>query len=388
MAPFNHFGAVFSTPLPPVSSPSTKRSVRERKALRNIPADTALNTPRDSKSRRRSRPSPPQRRALFDPDSKDTVGASGSDSADAADAAEAKGKGLLGGAIAGVSDAITGVGSAVDSALDPILGGQSSTDAAPEKTSAAEIASKPTAIATTASESKAADIISSKPSSAAVETSRPSIIFTTPTEHSSKEPDAPSPSAPSVVESPGTTGVLSPAAAANPTPSKTAALTRFTPEVTRTFPTPTAQLQSADRAGLGNSQATGVAGQKAQGQAIDSTVKPDTDSDSDDGVESGVESDDELDSDNEDDHTESRLVAFTTISGTPLSTLSAVLDPTAVGTLPNSVTPVFQTGGQTTVASASANKPALTPQGTNGLIAFGAVGKDNTIKFITPANML
>lgn len=386
MAPFNHFGAVFSTPLPPVSPPSTKRSVRERNVLRNIPAETAPNTPRSSKLRRRRRSSPRQRRALFDSDSEDTVGVSGSDSDDAP---EAKGKGLLGGAIAGVSDAIAGVGSVVDSALDPILGGQSSTVAAPEKTSADEIASKPTAIATTASESKAADIISSKPSSAAVETSKPSIIFTTPTEHSSKEPDAPSSSAPSVVESPGTTGVLSPAAAANPTPSKTAALTRFTPEVTRTFPTPTAQLQSGDRAGLSNSQPTGAAGQKAQGQAIDSTVKPEPDSDSDDGVESGVESDDELESeDEEEDPTESRLVAFTTISGTPLSTLSAVLDPTAVGALPNSVTPVSQTGGQTTVASASANKPALTPQGTNGLIAFGAVGKDNAIKFITPANML
>ncbi|KFZ15039.1 hypothetical protein V502_05798 [Pseudogymnoascus sp. VKM F-4520 (FW-2644)] len=369
MAPFNHFGAVFPTPLPPVSPPSTKRSARERKALRNIPADTAPNTPRKSKSRRRSRPSPPQRRDLFDPDSEDTVGVSGSD---IADTAKEKGKELLGGAIAGVSDAIAGVGSAVDSALDPILGGQSSTDAAPEKTSAAEIASKPTAIATTASESKAADIISSKPSSVAIETSRQSIIFTTPTKHSSKEPDAPSPSAPSVVESPGTTGVLSPAVAANPTPSKTAALTRFTPEVTGTFPTPTAQLQSADRASLGNSQATGAAGQKAQGQAIDSTVKPEPDSDSD---SDGVESDDEIESDNEeDDPTESRLVAFTTISGTPLSTLSAVLDPTAVRTLPNSVTPVSQTGGQTTVASASANKPALTAQGTNGLIAFGAIG--------------
>jgi hypothetical protein len=153
-------------------------------------------------------------------------------------------------------------------------------------------------------------------------------------------------------------------------------------------------LQSGDRISLSNSQATGAAGQKAQGQAIDSTTdsttatkpEPDSDSDSDD----GVESDDELDSDDEkDEPTESRLVAFTTISGTPLSTLSAVLDPTAVRALPSNVTPVSQTGGgETTVASASAHKPPLTPQASNGLIAFGAVGKNAAIQFTTPANML
>ncbi|KFY28617.1 hypothetical protein V493_02832 [Pseudogymnoascus sp. VKM F-4281 (FW-2241)] len=378
MAPFNHFGAVFSNPFPPVSPPSTKRSVEDVRSLRGFLAERAPNTSRDSKLRRR-RPLLPRQlpdladSAEVDSDSEDTAGVSSGEDSD--DVPDGKGKGLLG-------DAIDGIGSVVDTVLDPVLGGQSSTAvAAPEETSAAEIASEePTAIATTESESTAVDvtssITSSNPSSDAVATSNPSIIFTTPTEHSSKLPDAPSPSDLSAVESAESSGVLLPVAVATPTPSKAAALTRFTPEFTRSFPTPTAQLQSADRASLANSEATGAAGQKAQGQAIDPTVESesDSDSDSDDGVESGDESDDELESDDEDEPTESRLVAFTTISGTPLSTLSPILNPTAVGTLPSSVTPVSQTGGQTTVASASANKPALTPEASNGLIAFGAIG--------------
>ncbi|KFZ06019.1 hypothetical protein V501_07805 [Pseudogymnoascus sp. VKM F-4519 (FW-2642)] len=395
MAPFNHFGAVFSTPLPPVSPPSTKRGVREqraeRRALRDFQPERAPNTSRDSKLRRGRRLSPRQEPAVVDSDS-DSTGdvSSGSDSdsapaatAPAATAPAATERGIL-------DDAIAGVGSVVDSALNPILGGQSSTAvAAPEKTSAAEIESKSTPVATTASEPEAVAITSSKPSPDAVETSRPAIITTTPTEHSSKSPDAPASSAPPVVAVAGTTGVLSPGAAATPTPSNAAQLTRFNPEFTRAFPTPTAQLQSADRISLSNSQATGAAGQKAQGQAIDSTVNttsPDVDSDSDsDGIDSGVESDDELDSDDEaDEPTESRLVAFTTISGTPLSTLSAVLDPTAVRNLPSSVTPVSQTGGQTTIASAAANnKPSpLTPEASNGLIAFGAVGGVLLLSFV------
>ncbi|OBT66841.1 hypothetical protein VE03_04034 [Pseudogymnoascus sp. 23342-1-I1] len=380
MAPFNHFGPVFSTSSPPVSPPSTKRGVRERKVQRDVLPEKAPEAPRNPRSRRRRRLSPRQRPTVLDSDSEDSVGVSSGEDGDDA-AAEPKERGILG-------DAIDGVSSVVDSALDPILGGQSSTAVeAPEKTSAAEIESKPTAIATTEGESESTAVaITSSPSSAAVATNKPIIITTTPTEHTSKEPEAPASSAPSAVVLPGTTGILSAEAAATPTPSKVAALTRFTPEVTRTFPTPTAQLQSADRSSLSNSQATGAAGQKAQGQSIDSTVKsePDSDSDSDsDGIESGTESDDDLDSDDENDEsTESKLVAFTTISGTPLSTLSAVLDPTAVGSLPNSVTPVSQTGGQTTIASASANKPALTPQASNGLIAFGAVGGVLFLSFV------
>ncbi|OBT77062.1 hypothetical protein VF21_02940 [Pseudogymnoascus sp. 05NY08] len=399
MAPFNHFGAVFSTPLPPVSPPSTKRTARERRALRNIQPEKAPNTSRDSRLRRRRRLSPRQEPAVTDSDS--------------GSAPAATGKGILGDAIARVSsvvdsaarvssgsdgdnapaatergvlgDAIAGVSSVVNSALDPILGGQSSTAVeAPEKTSAAEIESKSADIATTASEPEAVAITSSKPPSAAVETSRPAIITTTPTKHTSKTPDAPASSDPPVVALPGTTGVLSPAAAAAPTLSKVAQLTRVTPEFTQAFPTPTAQLQSADRVSLGSSQVTGAAGQKAQGQAIDSTSKPDSDSDSDsdDGIDTDVGSGDDLDSDDEDDATESRLVAFTTISGTPLSTLSAVLDPTAVRDLPSSVTPVSQTGGQTTIASAAANKPPLTPEASNGLIAFGAVGGVLLLSFV------
>jgi hypothetical protein len=419
MAPFNHFGAVFSTPLPPVSPPSTKRSVRERRALRGFQPEKTPNTSRDSKLRRGRRLSPRQEPAVVDSDSASTGEVSSvSDSGSAPAATE---RGILGDAIAGVGsvvdsaagvisgsdsnnapaatqrgvlgDAIAGVSSVVDSALDPITGGQSPTAvAAPEKTTAAEIESKSTDIATTASEPEAVVITSSTPPSAAVETSRPAIITTTPTKHSSKTPDAPSSSDPPVVALPGTTGVLSPEAAATPTLSKVAQLTKVTPEFTQAFPTPTAQLQSADRASLGSSQVTGTAAQKAQGQAIDSTSKSepgsDSDSDSEDGIDSDLESSDDLDSDDEDNHTESRLVAFTTISGTPLSTLSAVLDPTAVRNLPSSVTPVSQTGGQTTIASSAANKPPLTPEASNGLIAFGAVGKDYAIQFITPANML
>ncbi|KAL5347856.1 hypothetical protein ACLOAV_007266 [Pseudogymnoascus australis] len=381
MAPFNHFGAVFSTPSPPVSPPSTKRSVRERNVQRDVLVEAAPKAPRNSKSRRRRRLSPRQRPAEVDTDSEDSVGVTSGEDSD--DAPEEKDTGILG-------DAITGVGSVIDSAIDPILGGQSSTAVEepkkstaveePEESSATKVESEPTPIATTESESSADAITSSELSSAAVETSKPIIISTTPTPHSSKVPDDLS----SAVALPGTTGVLTAEAAAIPSPSKVGSLTRFTPEVTRTFPTPTAQLQSADRASLGKSQATGAAGQKAQGQSIDSTVsaEPDSDSDSDNGVESGDETDDDLESDDEEDPTESRLVAFTTISGTPLSTLSAVLDPTAVGALPNSVTPVSQTGGQTTVASASANKPALTPQASNGLIAFGAVGGVLFLSFI------
>ncbi|OBT90653.1 hypothetical protein VE02_00529 [Pseudogymnoascus sp. 03VT05] len=402
MAPFNHFGAVFSTPLPPVSPPSTKRTARERRVLRNIQPEKAPNTSRDSRLRRRRRLSPRQEPAVVDSDS--------------GSAPAATGKGILGGAIAGVGsvvssaagvisgldsdnapaattergvvgDAIAGVTSVVDSALDPILGGQSSTAVeAPEKTSAAEVESKSTDVAITASEPGAVAITSSKPPSAAVETSRPAIITTTPTEHSSKTPDAPSSSDPPVVALPGTSGVLSLAAAAVPTLSKVAQLTRVTPEFTQAFPTPRSQLQSADRVSLGSSQVTGAAGQKAQGQAIDSTSKsePDSDSDfdSDDGIDSDVESGDDIDSDDEDGATESRLVAFTTISGTPLSTLSAVLDPTVVRDLPSSVTPVSQTGGQTTIASAAANKPPLTPEASNGLIAFGAVGGVLLLSFV------
>lgn len=399
MAPFNHFGTDFTNPLPPISPPSTKRGAREARTLRGFLKERTPNTSRNSKSRRASRKfgrsaqNSPDAGALADSESEDTDGVdSGSDSDDASEpkVPEPKERGILG-------DAIAGVGDVVDSALDPILGDQSSTTAvdAPETTTAVEVESTPIAVATTASEPSEAAITSSEKSSAtaaaaaAAVTSRPSIIFTTPTPHSSKVPDAPSPSDAPVVGLSETSDVLSPLAAAAPTPSSVAAaLTRFTPEVTRTSPTPTAQLQSADRASLGNSQATGAAGQKAQG--LDSTVKPnsdvDSDSDSDGGIESGDESGDE--SDNEkDDPTESRLVAFTTISGTPLSTLSAVLDPTGVRNLPSSVTPVSQTGGQTTIASASASKPPLTPEASNGLIAFGAVGKDSVIKSMTQANM-
>ncbi|OBT54356.1 hypothetical protein VE04_07117 [Pseudogymnoascus sp. 24MN13] len=418
MAPFNHFGAVFSTPLPPVSPPSTKRGVREqraeRRALRDFQPERAPNTSRDSKLRRGRRLSPRQEPAVVDSDSASTGEvSSASDSGSAPAATE---RGILGDAIAGVGsavdsaagaisgsnsdnapaatergilgDAIAGVSSVIDSALDPILGGgQSSTAvAAPEKTNAAEVESKSTPVATTASEPEAGAITSNKPSPDAVKTSRPAIITTTPTEHTSKSPDAPASSAPPVVAVAGTTGVLSPEAAATPTPSNAGQLTRFNPEFTMAFPTPTAQLQSADRVSLGNSQATGAAGQKAQGQAVDSIVSsdPGSDSDSDDGIDSGVESDDDLDSDDEDNATESRLVAFTTISGTPLSTLSAVLDPTAVRNLPSSVTPVSQTGGQTTIASAAANnKPSpLTPEASNGLIAFGAVGGVLLLSFV------
>lgn len=403
MAPFNHFGAVFSTPLPPVSLPSTKRTARERRALRELQPERAPNTSRDSKLRRGRRLSPRQEPAVVDSDSASTGEVSSvSDSGSAPAATE---RGILGDAIDGVgsvvdsaagviSGAIAGVSSVVDSALDPILGGGQSSTAveAPEKTSAAEVESKSTAIATTASEPEAVATISSEQPPAAVATSRPAIITTTPTEHSSKTPDAPSSSAPPIVALPGTTGVLSPEAAATPTISKVAQLTRFTPEFTLAFPTPTAQFKSADRVSIGSSQVTGAAGQKAQGQAIDSTSKSepvsDSDSDSDDGIDSDVESIDDVDSDDEDNYTESRLVAFTTISGTPLSTLSAVLDPTAVQNLPSSVTPVSQTGGQTTIASSAANKPPLTPEASNGLIAFGAVGKDNAIQFIIATNML
>ncbi len=402
MAPFNHFGAVFSTPLPPVSPPSTKRSVRERVALRESQPERAQNTPRDSKLRRGRRLLPRQEPAVVNSDSASTGEVSSvSDSGSAPAATE---RGILGDAIDGVgsvvdsaagviSGAVAGVSSVVDSALDPILGGQSSTAVeAPEKTSAAQVENKSTAVAITASEPEAVAITSSEQPPAAVATSRPAIITTTPTEHSSKTPDAPSSSAPPIVALPGTTGVLSPEAAATPTLSKVAQLTRVTPEFTQAFPTPTAQLQSADRVSIGSSQVTGTAGQKAQGQAIESTSKSepdsDSDSDSDSGIDSGVESGDDLDSDYEDNTTESRLVAFTTISGTPLSTLSAVLDPTAVRNLPSSVTPVSQTGGQTTIASSAANKPPLTPEASNGLIAFGAVGKDYAIQFITPANIL
>ncbi|KFY15744.1 hypothetical protein V492_01785 [Pseudogymnoascus sp. VKM F-4246] len=414
MAPFNHFGTAFMNPSPPVTPPVTKRS--ELQILRDVLAETQVqtppNTPVSLKPRRHKRSfsepivrasrsgrnlssyttlqaAPRQRRAVeADTESDDVSGVdSGVDSGSDSEAAPTeKSKGLLG-------DAIAGVGSAVDSALDPILGGDktSSTVAAPEKsTEKAEAtekveASKPTETAPTADESTAVAITSDKPSSVAVETSRPAIITTTPKEHSSKVPDAPSSADPPVVALPGTTGALSAEAAATPTPSQVAALTRITPEFTRSFPTPTAQLQSADRTGLSNSQATGASGQKAQGQSIDSTVKPadaESDSDSEDGVESDSESDDGVESDDEDEPTESKLVAFTTISGTPLSTLSAVLDPTGVETLPSSVTPVSQTGGQTTVASASANKPALTPQASNGLIAFGAVGGVLVLSFV------
>ncbi|ELR05256.1 hypothetical protein VC83_05653 [Pseudogymnoascus destructans] len=361
MAPFNHFGAVFSTPRPPVSPPSTERTARERRALRDFQPERAPNISRDSRPRRCRRLSPRQLPAAVDSDSVSTgeVGDEVSSASDSGSASAATERGTLG-------DAIAGAGSVTDSALDAILGGQSSTAvAAPEKTSAAEIESKPTDIATTASEPEAVAITSSKPSSAAVETSRPAIITTTPTKHSSKTPDTPSSSAPPVAALPGTTRVLSPEAAATPTPSKVGGLTRVTPEFTRAFPTPKAQLQSADRVSLSNTQATGAAGLKAQGQAIDST-----------------KSGDDLDSDYEDDSTESRLVAFTTISGTPLSTLSAILDPTAVRTLPDSVTTASQTGGQPTIASAAANKPPLTPEASNGLIAFGAVGGVLVLSFV------
>lgn len=407
MAPFNHFGPIYPTPTVP--PPSPKRTARGRRLLRDAQAGRIPNTSRGmtsgrddgtsdqldiKKSRsgrklssfttsRRSR----QRRDDIESDSADDVSGVDSDSGD--DAPTSTERGLLG-------DAVAGVGSAVNSVLDPLVGGKSSTSvAAPEKSSAAAIESKPTAVATSASEPAVVAISSSKESSTAVVTSESAVVATSAKEQPSKLPDAPLSSAPSAVALPGTTGVLSPDAAATPTVSHVVPnLTRFTPEVTRAFPTPTAQLQGGDRISLSNSQATGAAGQKAQGQAIDSTTdsttatkpEPDSDSDSDD----GVESDDELDSDDEkDEPTESRLVAFTTISGTPLSTLSAVLDPTAVGTLPSNVTPVSQTGGgETTVASASAHKPPLTPQASNGLIAFGAVGKNAAIQFITPANMV
>lgn len=398
MAPFNHFGTDFTNPLPPISPPSTKRSARPRRLLRDMLPERVPHTTRDPKlspsdqfdakrskfSRNISTDKQSQRsrhrRAVVESDSEDSVGVSGSDSDDAPGVNK---KEILG-------DAITGVGSVVHSALHSFLDGQSSTAvAAPEKSSAAGITSKPADVATTASEPPAVAITSSKPSSAAEETSKPAAVATSAEEQQpSQLPGAPSSSGSSVVELQGTSGVLSQEAAATPTPSKVASLTRFTPEFTMAFPTPTAQLQSTGRVSLGNSQATGAAGQKAQGQSIDSTVTPEPDSDSDSGVDSGVESDDDLESDDEDEHTESRLVAFTTISGTPLSTLSAVLDPTAVGALPNRVTPVSQTGGQTTVASASANKPPLTPEASNGLIAFGAVGKDDAIQFITSANMV
>lgn len=388
MAPFNHFGTDFTNPLPPISPPSTKRGAREARTLRDYLKERAPNTSRNSISRRASRKFirsaqiSPDGGAVADSESEDTDGVD-SDS-DIDDAPESKERGILG-------DAVAGVGDVVDSVLDPIVGGETSTTVdAPEKTSTAEIESTPTAVATTASEPSETAITSSEQSSAAAAaavTSRPSIIFTTPTEHSSKVPDAPSSSDAPVVGLSETSDVPSPLAAAAPTPSNVAAaLTRFTPEVTRTFPTPTGKLQSADRSGLGNSQATGAAGQKAQG--LDSTVKPkpdsnvDSDSDSD-GIESGDESDDE-----KDNATESRLVAFTTISGTPLSTLSAVLDPTGIQQLASTVTPVSQTGDQATITSASVSKPTLTAEASNGLIAFGAVGKDSPIQSMALANML
>ncbi|KFY42509.1 hypothetical protein V495_04476 [Pseudogymnoascus sp. VKM F-4514 (FW-929)] len=406
MAPFNHFGPIYPTPTVP--PPSPKRTARGRRLLRDAQAGRVPNTSRGMTSGRDDGPSDQldikksrssrklssfttsrrsrQRRDDIESESADDVAGVDSDSGD--DAPTSTERGLLSDAVAGVGDAVAGVGSAVNSVLDPLVGGKSSTSvAAPEKSSAAAIESKPTAVATSASEPAVVAISSSKESSAAVATSEPALVATSAKEQPSKLPDAPLSSAPSAVALPGTTGVLSPDAAATPTASHVVPnLTRFTPEVTKAFPTPTAQLQSGDHISLSNSQATGAAGQKAQGQAIDSTTdsttatKPelDSDSDSDHGVDSddGVESDDELDSDDEkDEPTESRLVAFTTISGTPLSTLSAVLDPTAVGTLPSNVTPVSQTGGgETTVASASAHKPPLTPQASNGLIAFGAVG--------------
>lgn len=130
MAPFNHFGAVFSTPSPPVSPPSTKRGVRERNVQRDVLVEAAPKASRNSKTRRPRRLSPRQRPAVVDTDTEDSVGlASGEDSDDAP---EGKDRGIIG-------DAIAGVGSVVDSAIDPILGGQSSTAVEePEKPTAVE----------------------------------------------------------------------------------------------------------------------------------------------------------------------------------------------------------------------------------------------------------
>jgi hypothetical protein len=133
-------------------------------------------------------------------------------------------------------------------------------------------------------------------------------------------------------------------------------------------------LQSADRVSLGNNQPTGGISQKAHDKPDDSVV-PGGDSDDDSGDDS--DDDHKPDGAKKDDPSKTQLVAFTTISGTPISTPLSFLDPTVVANLPASVTSVSQSGGPT-VAAASAHKP-LTPQASNGLIAFGAVGKIDAV---------